>query len=491
MTQTFSETAKLTASFVNSTNRNIFLTGKAGTGKTTFLREIVKKTFKSCVVVAPTGIAAINAGGMTLHSFLQLPFGSYIPENREIPSFNIQVNTPKSLVKNQRLNSQKRKMIRELDLLIIDEVSMLRADLLDCIDQTLKTVRKNSRQAFGGIQILFIGDLLQLPPVVKDDEWKLLNKYYPTPYFYDAHVLKENQPIRVELSEVYRQSDEEFISLLNRLRNNEQNEYDYEYLNQYFEEGVEEMERPGYIHLTTHNHKADTINQNRLSQLPGSERKFVASIEGEFPETLFPTAYGLALKKGTQVMFIKNDPSGQGLFFNGKIGEIISISEPPTVRFENGEEIEVPKYQWNNMRYVLNKETNEIQEEFKGSFEQYPLKLAWAVTIHKSQGLTFEKAILDLSGTFAPGQLYVALSRLTSLDGLILSSPLPTNPPMMNESLIAFNQSFESEKELKSTLKPAQIEFQRDAVHTAFSFERLNQNMSYHIASFNKSRKSI
>ena len=481
-----SETAELTAKYVNSTNRHIFLTGKAGTGKTTFLRNIVKHTYKNTVVSAPTGIAAINAGGVTLHSLLQLPFGTFIPENRTFPEYSQQINTPRTLTTGMRFNANKRKLIQELELLIIDEVSMLRADLLDCIDQTLRHVRRRRTEPFGGLQVLFIGDLLQLPPVVKDQEWGILKEYYQTPYFFEARVMKESQPIRVELSKIYRQSDEKFITILNRLRHNEQNEYDYEDLNQYFEEGVEEMERPGYIHLTTHNKKADHINQTRLSQLSGDERSFVAEIEGEFPETMFPTPYSLKLKVGAQVMFIKNDPSGEGRFFNGKIGEVSSLNDPPKVMFEDGTEIEVASYKWENKRYTLNKKTNEIEDKYLGAFDQYPLKLAWSVTIHKSQGLTFEKAILDLSGAFAPGQLYVALSRLTSLDSLILSSPLPTNPPQIDESLRTFTESFESEKELESNLEGDIIAFLRQSVTQAFGFDQLGKQIHYHIQSFSK-----
>lgn len=481
------DTTDIAASYVNSTNKHVFLTGRAGTGKTTFLRDIVKKTYKSCVVAAPTGIAAINAGGVTLHSLLQLPFGSFVPEDRSFQELSFQVNTPNSLARGQRFNAQKRQLLRELDLLIIDEVSMLRADLLDCIDHTLRNVRRKRHLAFGGLQVLFIGDLLQLPPVVKDDEWNLLKNYYSTPYFFDAKVLKNEQPIRLELSKIYRQSDEKFIALLNRLRDNEQNEFDFEDLNQYFEEGVEQMERPGYIHLTTHNKKADHINQTRLNQLPGIERKYIAEIDGDFPETMFPTSYALSLKEGTQVMFIKNDASPEKQFFNGKIGEIVRVSEPPIVRFETGDEIEVPLYKWENKRYVLDKDTNEVVEKYQGGFQQYPLKLAWAVTIHKSQGLTFEKAILDLAGTFAPGQLYVALSRLTSVNGLILSSPLPGNPPGFDDSLKQFTETFESEKELESGLKDAQIDFLKESAQITFSFEDLVRQMNYHLGSFNKS----
>ncbi|MEQ9230762.1 MAG: AAA family ATPase, partial [Cyclobacteriaceae bacterium] len=268
--------AKLAAKYVNSTNRHIFLTGKAGTGKTTFLRYIVQHTHKNCVVAAPTGIAAINAGGVTLHSLLQLPFGTFVPENIPPQASETQINTPASIGRDRRFNADKRKLIQELELLIIDEVSMLRADLLDCIDQTLRQIRRRRHEPFGGLQILFIGDLMQLPPVVKDTEWGLLQKYYKSPYFFESRALKENAPIRVELKEIYRQSDEKFIDLLNRLRHNEQNEYDYEDLNKYFSEGVENMEMPGYIHLTTHNKKADHINQTRLEQLATDERRYVA-----------------------------------------------------------------------------------------------------------------------------------------------------------------------------------------------------------------------
>ncbi len=483
------EIAQLTASYVNSTDRHIFLTGKAGTGKTTFLRYIVEHTHKNTVVAAPTGIAAINAGGVTLHSLLQLPFGTFVPENIPPQASETQINTPASIGRERRFNANKRKLIQELELLIIDEVSMLRADLLDCIDHTLRQIRRRRHLPFGGLQMLFIGDLMQLPPVVKDNEWGLLQKYYKSPYFFEARALKESEPIRVELKEIYRQSDEKFIEVLNRLRHNEQNEYDYEDLNKYYHEGVKEQEMPGYIHLTTHNKKADHINQTRLEQLKTDERKYVAEIDGEFPETMFPTSYALTLKEGAQVMFIKNDPSGEGKFFNGKIGEICSLGNEPQVRFSDGTEIPVETYKWENKRYVLNKTTNEIEEKYLGSFEQFPLKLAWAVTVHKSQGLTFEKAILDLSGTFAPGQLYVALSRLTSLDGLVLSSPLPGNPPPFDEHLTTFSETFENEKELAAQLEQEKIAFLRSTAQQVFSFEPLVEHLRYHLNSFNKAEK--
>lgn len=478
--------AKLAASYVNTTNRHIFLTGKAGTGKTTFLKYIIDNTHKRAVVAAPTGIAAINAGGVTLHSLLQLPFGSFIPENIPIDVSDARVSIPKSLFRDFKFNATKRQLIQEIELLIIDEVSMLRADLLDCIDFTLRYLRK-STTPFGGLQILFIGDLMQLPPVVKDNEKALLKPYYPSLYFFDARALQSAPPIHLELRKIFRQQDQDFIELLNRLRHNEQTADDLLFLNRYYNPDFNQSEESGYIHLTTHNYRADKLNQQKIGELEAELHSYYAHIDGTFPESMFPTSEELHLKEGAQVMFIKNDPSGEGQFFNGKIGEISSLSEDEIwVRFENGDEVLVSTYKWENKRYQLNKESNEIEETFLGSFEQYPIKLAWAVTVHKSQGLTFEKAILDLSGTFAPGQLYVALSRLTSLKGLVLSSPLPENPPKIDESLSNFNSTTEEEKELEAKLKTDQKSFLADIGRGAFDFSELNKNLRYHLQSFNK-----
>lgn len=481
------EIAELAAKYVNTTNRHIFLTGKAGTGKTTFLKYIIDHTYKNAVVAAPTGIAAINAGGVTLHSLLQLPFGTFIPENIQLSASSTKVNTPRTLFQEAKFNASKRKLVQELELLIIDEVSMLRADLLDCIDHTLRHLRKRKFEPFGGLQILFIGDLMQLPPVVREDEIQLLRPYYNSPYFFEARALKEHAPILVELQKIFRQTDQKFIDLLNRLRNNEQNEDDYELLSEHYQADLSEVETDGYIHLTTHNKKADAINETRLAELDGETFSYFAEIKGDFPENLFPLPGNLELKEGAQIMFIKNDPSGEGKFYNGKIGHVSRLEEGKIwVKFEDDYEISVQSYVWENKRYVLNKTTAEIEEKFLGSFEQFPLKLAWAVTVHKSQGLTFEKAILDLSGTFAPGQLYVALSRLTSLNGLILSSPLPGRPPMIDPSLISFSESFQGTKELQENLSKDRREYLREFAKRAFNFDPLLRELSYHEQSFNK-----
>ncbi|NQZ78079.1 MAG: AAA family ATPase, partial [Ekhidna sp.] len=363
--------AEIAANYVNSTNRHIFLTGKAGTGKTTFLRSIIRNTYKNVAVAAPTGIAAINAEGVTLHSLLQLPFGVFIPEDIPFSQRNIQVTTPSTLFKEARFGAQKRKLINELELLIIDEVSMLRADLLDCIDATLRGIRKRRFDPFGGVQILFIGDLMQLPPVVRNEEASLLNQFYASPYFFAASALKEAPPIRVELDKVYRQSDERFISLLNRLRHNELSYQDSQLLNEKYD-GENSINEEGYIHLTTHNAKADKINSTRLKELSSKQRSFEADIEGDFPDNAFPNERKLTLKEGAQVMFIKNDPTGKGRFFNGKIGTITELSDEILVTFEDDEEVKVEQYEWENARYVLEKASNEIEKKVIGTFKQYP-----------------------------------------------------------------------------------------------------------------------
>ena len=479
--------AELAAKYVNTTDRHIFLTGKAGTGKTTFLKYIVDHTYKNTVVAAPTGIAAINAGGVTLHSLLQLPFGTFLPENSSyLSGGDGRVNTPQTLFRETKFNATKRKLIKELELLIIDEVSMLRADLLDCIDHTLRYLRKRQNEPFGGLQILFIGDLMQLPPVVKETEAKLLASFYPSLYFFNARALASTPPVLVELQKIFRQTDQEFIDLLNRFRHNEQTEEDLRGLNKHFQPDFDEIMSTGYIHLTTHNHRAFQINATRLQRLENEEFHFDAFVEGDFPENMTPTDKKLTLKSEAQVMFIKNDPSGEGKFFNGKIGRVSRIDEDSiSVKDENGFEISVEKYTWENKRYTLST-TGEVEEKFLGSFEQYPLKLAWAVTIHKSQGLTFEKAILDLSGTFAPGQLYVALSRLTSLTYLVLSSPLPEKPPEMDESLQSFSTSFQGKEELVANLDSEKRSYLAKFARHAFDLSQLTRELTYHQRSFNK-----
>jgi len=482
-----SELAKVTADYINTTDRHIFLTGKAGTGKTTFLKYIVANSHKKIVVAAPTGIAAINAEGVTLHSLLQLPFGAFIPERIQPPNVNAQITTLFNLFSNLRFNASKRNLINEVELLIIDEVSMLRADLLDCIDHMLRFMRKRKNEPFGGLQMLFIGDLMQLPPVVKDNEWQVLSNYYGSSYFFEAHALKDNPPLNVELDKVYRQSDQRFIDILNRFRENQQTAEDIAALNQHYKEDYHSLSSQGYIHLTTHNRKADEINTTRLAELNAKPQTYRAKIQGEYPENLFATSNSMELKQGAQVMFIKNDQSGEGQFFNGKIGHITKL-EPNDIRvtFENDVEVQVPFYTWENKRYTLNKETNEIDEKVIGSFEQYPLKLAWAVTVHKSQGLTFEKAILDLTDAFAQGQVYVALSRLTSLDGLVLSSKIPASNFDLSESMKDFAKSKASVGQLSDNLSSDRKNYLSKLVANTFNFAGVIFELQAHERSFDK-----
>jgi hypothetical protein len=478
--------------FINNTNKNIFLTGKAGTGKTTFLKHIIKHTYKNAVIVAPTGIAAINAGGVTIHSLFQLPFGAFIP-SREASTFNenMRIHTPATLFKGLQLNATKRKLIQELELLIIDEVSMLRADLLDAIDTVLRSIRRKSHLPFGGVQILFIGDLLQLPPVVKDDEWRVLKNYYKTPFFFDAVVLKQNKPLYIELNKIYRQADDLFIRILNNLRCNQISKEDIEVLNSYYKPDHKPGLDEGYIQLTTHNNKADTANRESLKRLSGKSYFFKAKITGDFNEYAYPVEENLELKKGAQIMFIKNDPTGAQRFFNGKIGIISAISdEEIEVTFsDTPKPITLEPYEWQNIKYTLNEATNEIEEKIAGTFTQFPVKLAWAITVHKSQGLTFSKAIIDIGNAFAPGQVYVALSRLKSLDGLVLSSSINTNSLNVDENITAYSDLKESHDSLNELFESESFSFFRNYILESFNFSGLMQSLNAHLQSYQKDEK--
>ena len=481
------EVAKITADFINTTDRHVFLTGKAGTGKTTFLKYITENTHKKTVVAAPTGIAAINAKGVTLHSLLQLPFGAFIPEHVAPPNVNAQFTTLYSLFSGLRFNQSKRRLIQEMELLIIDEVSMLRADLLDCIDHMLRYLRKRKTEVFGGVQLLFIGDLLQLPPVVKDQEWQVLKDHYRSSYFFEAKALAASSLIHLELEKVYRQSDQQFIDILNRFRENSQTSEDIDFINKHYDPKRAEESPEGFIHLTTHNRKADELNQKRLNALDSKSRSYQAEISGDFPENAYPTTPVLELKEEAQVMFIKNDPSGEGQFFNGKIGKIKHLAKDQLiVQFEDGNEVSVPEYTWENKRFSLNKDTKEIDEKILGRFTHYPLKLAWAVTVHKSQGLTFKKAILDLSGAFTQGQVYVALSRLTSLNGLILSSKIPSDNFEISDSMKSFIADRPELQQLTGRLKQDRLNYLFQLIQSHFEFSSLANRLKAHLASFNK-----
>ena len=414
------------------TDSHIFLTGKAGTGKTTFLKNLPLKTYKRMVVVAPTGVAAINAGGQTIHSFFQLPFGPQLPENALGKAFNA-----KSLASQyQKLNKKKINLMRSLDLLIIDEISMVRADVLDAIDAVLRRVRR-SQKPFGGVQLLMIGDVHQLAPVAKPEEWEVLSPYYDTPYFFGSQVLKKAPYVCVELEHIYRQHDEDFITLLNKVRNNRMDAECVRLLNSRFQPGFVPKDGEGYITLTTHNYQADQINESKLAAIKEKSLIFKAEVHGTFPENTYPTKEELELKVGAQVMFVKNDPNPEKAFFNGKIGRLVGYNEDEgsvTVESE-GERITVPKLKWQNMEYSINAESQDIEETEIGSFTQIPLRLAWAVTIHKSQGLTFDKVIVDAGQAFAHGQVYVALSRCTSLEGLVLKTRITSNA-LVNDSSV-------------------------------------------------------
>jgi nucleoside-triphosphatase THEP1 len=480
--------ANIASKFINNTGKNVFLTGKAGTGKTTFLKEIIKSTYKNTVIVAPTGIAAINAGGVTIHSLFQLPFGAFMPTRDAVTDFNEnhKINNVNSLLKGLQLNTSKRKLLQELELLIIDEVSMLRADLLDAIDTVLRSVRRKNNLPFGGVQVLFIGDLLQLPPVVKEDEWRFLRHYYKTAFFFDSQVLQQNRPLYIELNKIYRQADNTFINVLNNLRNNEVTKQDIELLNSYYKPNLNLAESNSYIHLTTHNNKADSLNKQSLQNLGGKSYFFKAEITGDFNEYAYPVEANLELKMGAQIMFIKNDPTGAQRFFNGKIGTISTISNTVIeVDFKDGKPpISVSKYEWENIKYALNETTNEIEEKVNGTFTQYPLKLAWAITVHKSQGLTFEKAIIDIENAFAPGQVYVALSRLTSLSGLILSSPINVSSLNVDSNITQYAKAKDTDEQLTTLFETESVLFFQNYIKRCYNFQDLSNLMTAHVESY-------
>ncbi|HMK06390.1 MAG TPA: AAA family ATPase, partial [Flavobacterium sp.] len=402
--ENISEAAKYTLQFINQTHRSVFLTGKAGTGKTTLLHEIINSTHKNVVVVAPTGIAALNACGVTIHSMFQLPFGGFIPEN-SMPFFSdsVKFESKSTLGRHFRMSGQKKAVIKNMELLIIDEVSMLRADLLDAMDFMMQSVRKN-RVPFGGVQVLFIGDLLQLPPIIRDEEWRTLKQYYRGKFFFHSHVIEKNPPLYIELSKIFRQTDDAFISILNNLRNNRISAEDVQNLNQYVKPNFDLKANKGYITLTTHNAKADAMNAQSLLELDGIQVSYKPEIVGDFPDKIYPVDENLQLKVGAQVMFVKNDPAADKKYFNGKMGLVKSLSEGEIlVHFpDENKTIEVEKYEWQNIRYKVDELTKEIEEEVLGTFVHYPLKLAWAITVHKSQGLTFDKAALDVSQVFLP-----------------------------------------------------------------------------------------
>ena len=467
---------ELATQFVNHTARSVFLTGKAGTGKTTFLRYIRENSFKKMAVVAPTGVAAINAGGTTMHSFFQLPFGPYIPATRY--GWNTDRNAssdPDSLLSGIRFNANKRELLQELELLIIDEVSMVRADMLDAVDTILRHFRNQPLAPFGGVQMLYIGDLFQLPPVISKEEWELLQAYYKSPFFFDALALQQSPPVYLELNKIYRQQDTAFINILNNIRNNCVTGYDLEHLHEYYQPDFMAPRGENYITLTSHNARAEQINQAALNDLRGSIQSYEASVTGEFSEKAYPAEKTLQLKEGAQIMLIKNDKGETRRYFNGKIGTIKKLDTSKiTIEFpDEPEELTLEKETWKNIRYNYDKEKDKIEEEELGTFSQFPIRLAWAITIHKSQGLTFDKAVIDAGQSFAPGQVYVALSRLRSIQGMVLRSRITPQAISTDRRVTEFTEIWQSEADLEDHLRQDQLTYIRYCLLRSFDWSRL------------------
>ncbi|MGL4583840.1 MAG: helix-turn-helix domain-containing protein [Flavobacterium sp.] len=483
----FSAEAEYVLKFINETNRSIFLTGKAGTGKTTLLKEIINTTHKNAVIVAPTGIAALNAGGVTIHSFFHLPFAAFVPDTKNPPIFTdtIKFENRVSLRRHMLMNNARKALFISMELLVIDEVSMLRADVLDAMNFMLQTIRK-SQQPFGGVQVLFIGDLLQLPPVVKNQEWDVLKRYYDGVFFFHSEVVRQYPPLYIELEKVYRQSDQIFINLLNNLRNNNVSKEDVALLNKYTNPTFNIKDNPGYITLSTHNAKADQINIDALKGLTTKEYSYMSEVVGEFPEKIYPIEAKLSLKVGAQVIFIKNDLSTEKRYYNGKMGIVKTLTKHEIfIEFENKEVIEVERYEWQNIKFTVDPNTKEIVEEVMGTFSHYPLKLAWAITVHKSQGLTFDKAILDVSKVFLPGQAYVALSRLRSLEGLVLLSPIQMNGLVNDGDVMSYAQNKAGVEELSLQLRLETKNFLGKFLIETYSWFNLSTQWHSHLHSYN------
>lgn len=486
------EQLKLVADFIKYTNRNIFLTGKAGTGKTTFLKSIASITPKRTVVVAPTGVAAINAAGVTIHSFFQLPFTPFLPENSNAYDKPVPNKDKPAEAYQQKLNRKKINLIKGIDLLVIDEISMVRADLLDAIDETLRRYRDYTKP-FGGVQLLMIGDLFQLAPVVKDEEWSILKQYYETMYFFSSKALQKTSMINIELKHIYRQSDNAFISILNKVRDNNLDEESLLKLNSRYQPDFNPDDKEGYIILTTHNATANNTNENKLHVLKGKSHYFKAQIKDEFPPYQFPTEETLELKLNAQVMFVKNDPDFDKKYYNGKIGKVSKITEDLiTVDCEGDENsIEVGRLQWENIRYNLNEETKEVKEEIIGTFTQFPLKLAWAITIHKSQGLTFEHAIIDANLSFAHGQVYVALSRCKSFEGMVLRSKINAQSIKTDVSINSYTEEAKHTEPNQKTLEESKHSYQKSQMEDLFSFYKLNYRINHFYKILNENKNSI
>jgi len=439
--------------FVLHTNRMLYLTGKAGTGKTTFLRYLKTISNKNMVVLAPTGVAAVNAGGQTIHSFFNIKPSVYVPGDKRLRTRVPADDPDKSIINDHfRYHRDKLEILRSLELLIIDEISMVRCDLLDVIDRLLRVFRKREFTPFGGVQVVLIGDTFQLPPIVNQDDWNILGQFYESPFFFGARVMLDQKPLYIELKKIYRQTDQDFIDLLNRIRVNQLQADDVSRLNSRYLHGFTPDQEDDYIILATHNRLVEETNEKRLRELDEPLHLFEALVDGTFPESSFPTDRELRLKEGAQVMFLRNDRNRR--FYNGKIGHVVEISDDGLfVDVDDGDIIEVKREEWGNIRYSWDSKGSKVVEEIIGSFIQYPLKLAWAITVHKSQGLTFEKIIADLEEAFAPGQVYVALSRCTSFSGILLRTPLNPRSIKTDPQVLSFARNVTPETLLISELE--------------------------------------
>jgi PIF1-like helicase/Helix-turn-helix domain/HRDC domain len=458
---------ELAFEYVQNTNKNVFLTGKAGTGKTTFLRQLRQSSHKRMAVVAPTGVAAINAGGMTIHSLFQLPFGPYLPESNALDP-----------ARQRRFTNEKIRLIKSLDLLVIDEISMVRADVLDGIDEVLRRYLDRFKP-FGGLQLLMIGDLHQLPPVVKDEEWELLREHYSTAYFFGSQALQKTEVVNIQLTHIFRQSDETFINLLNKVRDNRLDQEVMDTLNSRYIANFQPPPNEHYITLTAHNLSAQKINQEKLALVKSELLKFKARIDGDFPSFAYPADEVLEIKIGAQVMFMRNDLRAEKRYFNGKIGKLVKYDNDALwVKCPDDDElIEVKTAEWENIKYSLNEENKEVQEEVLGTFTQFPLKLAWAITIHKSQGLTFDRAIIDANAAFAHGQVYVALSRCRSFEGIVLRTRIENRSVKTDRVVRNFSEDAEKKAPNVANLDEAKAHFQQSMLDELFDFKFVKRGL--------------
>ncbi|MFY7839660.1 MAG: helix-turn-helix domain-containing protein [Lacibacter sp.] len=457
------ERLELAYRFVTETQESIFLTGKAGTGKTTFLKYLKAHSAKNTIVAAPTGVAAINAGGVTLHSLFHLPFHPFLPTN----------TGKQELLAKIRYNKQRLQLLRKMEVLVIDEVSMVRCDVMDAIDTILRSVRWQHAVPFGGVQVLFIGDLFQLPPVAQNQEWQVLQEYYNSTFFFDSKVIQEQMPLLIELTTIYRQKEELFVKLLNKVRNNQLEAEDLEILNERYSPGFQPDRDETYITLTSHNNQAELINRQQLQRLTAPPYTYTAKIDGDFPENSYPADAELVLREGAQVMFLKNDTIGRR-FFNGKIGVVHSLTDDEIVVRCGNENIRVQKETWDHSRYTLNRTDGKLEQDVLGTFEQYPLRLAWAITIHKSQGLTFEKVMIDAGLSFTSGQVYVALSRCTSLDGIVLLSKIQPAVIFSNQQVVDGQKALLPKGSLPQRFEEARKVFVQQLLEELFSFPQTN-----------------